>query len=88
MALLLETILPSPFMYIYIAIITLILQVMMCHIDSAHASQYINYKLESWLTGHLEKGSVHQNGEARYVNVQGSVHWEGVCIVGGATFFN
>ena len=42
-----------------IDIIATILQVALWYVDSAPALKYISYKLESWLAGHLEKGSVH-----------------------------
>ena len=45
-------------MCIYIAVIATIQQVMLWHMDSAPALKCNGYKLESWLAGDLEKGSV------------------------------
>ena len=50
------------------------------------------YGLESLLAHHLDKGSVY-TGRGAYVNVLGSVHWEGVygvgeCTLGTQIFFN
>ena len=45
-------------MYVYTAIIAIILQVALWHMESALALKYYGDGLESWLAGHLEKGTV------------------------------
>ena len=72
----LEVILLVPFMCVYIAIIATILAVRLWLLNSATALKYNDYGLESTLEGHLNKGRVHWRG-AQYVNIQGSVNWEG-----------
>ena len=57
---------------------------MLRHIDGAPALKYNDDRLESWLAGHLEKGSVHWR-QARYVNVHESAQWEEVYSVGVCT---
>ena len=62
------------------------------HVDSAAASKCNGFRLESLQAGHLEKNSVYWRG-AQYVNVQGSVQWEGVysvkeCRLGVQIFFS
>ena len=70
-------------MCVYIAII---LQVMLWFVDSAPALKYHGYRLQSWLAGHLEKGSVHWRVRPGTL----CVLWEGVYSVemniGSATF--
>ena len=46
-------------MCVCLAIVDVILQVTLWHVDSAPALKCNGYKLKSWLAGHLEKGSVH-----------------------------
>ena len=46
-------------MCVYIAIIAAILAVTLWCVDSAAALKCNGYGLESWLAGHLNKGSVH-----------------------------
>ena len=55
--LLLETIMLSPLMCVYVAIIALILAVMLRNMDYAAALKCSGCRLESWLAVHLEKGS-------------------------------
>ena len=58
----LETDLPLSFLCVYNAIITKILQVMLWCVDSAPVLKCYGSELESWLAGHVEKGSVHWRG--------------------------
>ena len=53
--------------------------------DSAAALKCNGSELESWLVGHLREKQCTLEGQAQYVNVQGSVHWEGVHSVGECT---
>ena len=46
-------------------------------VDSAATLKCNDYRFESSLAGHLQKGSIHQWG-SQFVNVQSSVHGEGV----------
>ena len=46
-------------MCVYIAIIAAILQVMLWYMDGAPDFKCNVFELESWLAGHLEKGSVY-----------------------------
>ena len=41
----------------------MVLAVMLWHMDSVAALKCNDYRLESWLAGHLEKGRVHWRGE-------------------------
>ena len=50
--------------------------------DSALVLRYHGCGFESQLAGHCKKGQCTLKGQARYVNVWGSVHWKGVYRVG------
>ena len=50
-------------MCVYNAIIALILQVMLWHVDSGPALKFNDDELESWLAGYLEKGSAIWRGK-------------------------
>ena len=49
-------------MCVCIAIMAMLLQVMLCHMDSAPALKYNGKGLASWMAGHLRKGNVHWKG--------------------------
>ena len=49
-------------MCVCIGIIAKILQVMLWCMDGVSALKYNDYGLESWMAGHLQKGSVHWRG--------------------------
>ena len=46
-------------MCVHIAIVAIMLHVTLGHVDSAPALKCNGCWLESWLAGHLEKGSAH-----------------------------
>ena len=46
-------------MCVFIAIIATIVPVILWHVNKAADWKYNGYELESWLAGHLNKGSVH-----------------------------
>ena len=50
-------------MSVYTAIIATFLAMKLRHADSAAALKYNGIELDSWLSGHLDKGSVHWRGE-------------------------
>ena len=49
-------------MCVYIAVIATILAMILWHVDCAAALKCNDYRLESWLAGHSDKGSV-QHGK-------------------------